>query len=651
MFQANYFVPKSTGTLADSLVAYGVTTVLAQVILVNRGSQRASEVRVEDAGPMYVAALPEPLHEEWLTTKLPLDMAWAVFRKKELPEGVPFLDYNAIWTEINTERAQREAQRMGKLASPSRSLDGHAALEQMVESTHTQQHRDVGLLIGDYRMQGEATHNKAVQQWYETVEAGYQAANLRAILRMFTTPQVDVEQVAKEWAQDVKVRGIDLKLTATQAYNPSAGKGYVRSKDDKLSTGNIDAFWLLEYLKAVAIFVAASPRAFKGEEMRKTYVVAPLNIPLARHQAIKEDFEAHFYGLGVSPMKADILASLHYANAYLSYSRAALSRGLRSHELNPRRSIAGFHVATYKLLSPNSYTMLHLSFIGLPPWLNSIETLADVSAVQEISKEHEKILRPLEEQFQEGGCLLHAYRDFLTGNQIEAFFEFCAGYGEYVIHALLKPDKIKIKQLSALQLDELFRRLAMTTRHTSGTEPLQNDRDPDDLTEFGIAAGRHPGFHRFANALRWSTSIPQRQNAKVKSRERTERALYEVRYGLGQSLRRKANSAQEFMEAITEFMLTYNAETDQVYENTSQERGANPSEYAQTHYRKRILPPDLDDMLNLIHVYGPRLVCNILVAYGSSSGGGGKDAEETRTDDAHTKQETQPLGATENTEE
>jgi hypothetical protein len=86
------------------------------------------------------------------------------------------------------------------------------------------------------------------------------------------------------------------------------------------------------------------------------------------------------------------------------------------------------------------------------------------------------------------------------------------------------------------------------------------------------------------------------------------------------------------LEALTEFVHEYNAETDQVYENTSQERMRDPHNYARTHYRQRIMQENLDDVLALVKEYGPRLVCNMLVAYGYSAVGG-KDNEATRMDE------------------
>jgi len=635
MYQDTYYVPKQTGTLTDALLAYGLAVLLEQLLQMGRKARRYSSVHIEDTGSHYVITLPEPVQKEWLERQTLPNMAWAIKRKKALPEDIPMIDYNLIWEEIRQQIALRTAQRA------TRTTSGQQAMQNLQESFQEQPYRDVALLIGDYRMQVEDIHNQAIMQWYETVQAGYQGANLRAILQMFATPWSDPDMATDEWAAHVKLKSIKRRLTVSQVFNPSMGKGQNRAKMDKLLMENFNSFWLLEYLKAVGLFAAAAPRAFTDENMRKTYVLAPLNITLADHKDIfKRHFEPTFYGMSVSPIKADILASLKYASAYLSYSLEARREGRETPDFNPQKSINGFYVATYVLLSKNSYTMINLSFLGLPPWLHRVETVEDVIAVQRVIDEHEKLIQPLEEQFQEGSELLSAYRDFLTGNRLDAFFDFCAGYGEYVVHTLLTNSRIK--QHSITSLDEIFRRITMTEQ--DGASLGQGTHGKNDLTEFGFSSGEHPGFHRIAYALRWSTTIPQRQNANYKSGQRTEKPLYTVRYGLGHNLRRKANSADEFMEALTEFIHDYNAETDQIYENTSDERKQDPHNYARSHYRRRVRISDLDDVLVLVNERTPNLVCKMLVAYGyaavgDSEGTKAGDSDEIDNDDTNEERE------------
>lgn len=139
--------------------------------------------------------------------------------------------------------------------------------------------------------------------------------------------------------------------------------------------------------------------------------------------------------------------------------------------------------------------------------------------------------------------------------------------------------------------------------------------DPED---FISSSNRYPGFHSIAYAIRHSTVIPQRQMARAKAQEpNSEKPLYDVRYGLGNTLRRKSDSVNEFMSALMEFVQVYGAETTQVYENTSQDRFRDPK-FGEKRYRKQIAITDLDDILALIKKYNNdvTLICNMLLAYG-----------------------------------
>lgn len=613
MYQQTYVVPKRSGTLADSLLAYGLATLLHNLIqkVPGRKANRQYRIRLEDAGSHYRVCLPEPIQEAWLSkSSISCDLALPVLRtakpkddtkstskkskpaKKALPDDLTPIDYNAIWEEIRSANALIEAQQ---------KQHGHInqqEIQELKESFCVQPYREVALMIGDYRMQVEGIHNQAVVQWYTTVKEGYQAANLLAILTLFSSLEPDMEAIEKAWSSKVKLPDIKKRLTASQVFNPGLGKGQNQPKADRLTMGNEEQFWLLEYLKAVGLFAAAAPLAFTKEHIRKTYVLAPSTIELSDHKKIFEKyFKPVFFGLNTSPIKADILAALDYANAYLSY----YSQEDSELDRNPRTSIRGFYVASYMLLSQNSYTLINLSFLGLPPWLAHIHTNDDVVIVQQIIDEHKACIRPLQEEYQEGSMLLDTYRDFLTGDQCDAFFDFCAGYGDYVISTL--PANRFVRQFRVASLDELFRRIDM------------GEYDP---TDFMSTSQEYPGFHEIAYAIRHSTVIPQRQNAQHKSGKRDEKSLYEVRYGLGNNLRRKTETPEEFVEALTEFIHIYNAETEQVFERTSEER-KHDSDYARKHYRRRVSISDLDDVLALVKKHGPRLVCNMLVAYGYST--------------------------------
>ena len=107
-----------------------------------------------------------------------------------------------------------------------------------------------------------------------------------------------------------------------------------------------------------------------------------------------------------------------------------------------------------------------------------------------------------------------------------------------------------------------------------------------------------PGFQNVAYAIRHSTIIPQSRKA------RNEDNLYDVRYGLGAELKRKATVRDEFVVALSNFMQNYNQENAQVLENKKQQM------------RRDLRTSDIQEVIRLVDEYGPEVVANLLIAFG-----------------------------------
>jgi hypothetical protein len=81
---------------------------------------------------------------------------------------------------------------------------------------------------------------------------------------------------------------------------------------------------------------------------------------------------------------------------------------------------------------------------------------------------------------------------------------------------------------------------------------------------------------------------------------------YDVRYGLGQELKRKAQYADDFIQELAAFMQSYNEENARVYERTK----------GQSAGRKAITTDDIQAVVQLIDEYGSETICNLLIAFG-----------------------------------
>ncbi len=106
------------------------------------------------------------------------------------------------------------------------------------------------------------------------------------------------------------------------------------------------------------------------------------------------------------------------------------------------------------------------------------------------------------------------------------------------------------------------------------------------------------GFQNVAYAIRHSTVVPQSLEA------RGQNPLYEVRYGLGAELKRKATVRDEFIVALSQFMQSYNQENSQKLKNTGQQM------------RRNLRTTDIEEIVRLVDEYGSEVVANLLIAFG-----------------------------------
>ncbi|MCB0097810.1 MAG: hypothetical protein KDE46_18890, partial [Caldilineaceae bacterium] len=105
------------------------------------------------------------------------------------------------------------------------------------------------------------------------------------------------------------------------------------------------------------------------------------------------------------------------------------------------------------------------------------------------------------------------------------------------------------------------------------------------------------GFRNIAYAIRMSTLVPL-YVGRSKSR-------FDIRYGLGQELKRKAQYKDDFLDALADFMQSYNDESMRVYERTKGQAR-----------RRLITTGDIESIVALLDEYDSRTICHLLIAFG-----------------------------------
>ncbi len=556
-----FYSSKSTGTYSDTLAAFGLAEILKNIL--RNGISRdwsGERVWLRDDGPYYVIELDKPLPVDWTKRVKFFNPVAPITTAKQPWKGeTSARDYGAEWDKFKkdqeTSKHLREAAR--KAGVDPENLPDPPKPDFWVLA-----------FLGDYKMQALNGYNKAIKQWEETRERF--VANLETIMQLAAEPYPDVELISQQWAKAVKRKGVEREITASQLFNPTQGQGQNHPKANKLNTRqNVDSFWLLEFLKAVGLWECAVPRTVRGDSDRKTYVVAPKQITLGVHEDVFPKFGAALWN--ETAVKMDIFAALQYAKALLEYSEQKRVTEGRV----PDRVIAGLHVTTYKLLSQNAYTTMNLAFIGIPEWIGEISNREEAKAAQAVIAEHLKIIGAIEEGHSDGYQLLDLYRDFLSGRELNTFFDFYVAYTQYLTSAI-ESKEYRVRQFTVENLRRLF----------MGAEPK--------LAEII----ENEGFRHIAYAIRRSTITPQYLKGE---------SMYEVRYGLGTDLKRKAAYRDEFINALMEFLQSYNQENAQKFERKQQQMREN--------YREG----DLDEIVRLVDKFGSEVVCNLLIAYGYAS--------------------------------
>lgn len=558
------FVPKDTGTLSDALLAFGLARVTADVAQQMTGR---NDVVLKDVGSWYVIDAGVEIEDSWLDAVRPFEQAPFISSPKQpvpdnLKGAILTRDIDREWEQFREYQAKRKQLVDAKTSG--------VEMEQLLADAKPQPDWTVVTYLGDYRMQAQAIHNNLVVQWRRCGQP-LLGLNLRTIFEMFAAPVVDREAIIKQWKKATKGADLMESTTASQMFNPHMGKGQNRAKANGLAMSNEKSFWLLEYLKVIGLWTAAAPRNATNADLRKTYILAPRRLRLAAHNEIFARFRDRLWNS--SSIKLDITSALLYTTIVLEYSVETEDLGLFGGG-SVQNLVSGMEVASYVLLSQNSYTMMNLASLGIPDWAPKITSFDQVERFKQIVEEHLERIQSIDEEKSEGAALLQKYRDFVAGGQLRAFFDFAAGYSSYLTSAIERSN-FYVKPFTETNLRRL-----LEMKVPKLTPILENQ-----------------GFRNVADAIRRSTVIPQYVGRKTSS--------YDVRYGLGQDLKRKSQYADDFIRALSDFMQSYNEENARVYERT---KGKSR--------RKAITTEDIADVVALVDEYGPQTICNLLVAFG-----------------------------------
>jgi hypothetical protein len=598
-----FYSDNDTGTSADALKAVGLAEVLRAWL--EKLERDNLNVTIRDHGGYYEIVLPSPLEMEDIARitgpfaaglgkkliKKPTDKEKARAGGAIRPlDGFP---YEEKREEASTYFAQRKklgaAERQRFRTNPEEFPDIGPAPDP-----------DLGLYVCLNHFKVADAYNLLCLQWEAQDTASFQA-NLALVLEAFAQHPNAIDAAAERWDRLVKEGRLSGKgdVTLLQVVNPASGKGGNTPKANGLSIGNLDGFWLTEYLKFVGFFTIAAPLLVQKSKDRKTYVLRPVMVELSDLRAVmrafRETFRETFYGN--TAVKLDILAALQFTQRLVEY----IQRAIQANDVtNPVLALfnrkpkvtdigRGFDITFYKDMG-SAYATMNLATINLPGWLNPIATVDDATRTLEALKEHVRVVRSIRSAKEEEGSeeleLLRRYRDFLSGHDSEVFFDFAARYGDYYLGKRYR------NQRAAQFTTEGITALMAQAKEKEKLSPILESK----------------GFQEIAAAIRRATIIAQFQASRPEGSY-----PFEVRYGLGQQLLRAASYPEEFIAALSEFLQAYNAENARIAERIA--KGSLRNE--PRNRRAMVQTEHIKEIVRLVDVYeSSELICKMLVAYG-----------------------------------
>ena len=599
MYQSTYFIEKSTNTFADNLTAFGLAFVL------NAIANDRAKIRMEDKGYAFAVISEPAIRQEWVEkckffvgAPLLITIDTAATKKQEKiikaikgpkldlarlpePDGYSFLDYQTekqnkddffAWVKALSSEDKKK-WRDGETQPPS--------------SPH--QNWEIFRAVNPGALQ---SYNAPLGIWWQAQTVFPDL--LKILVAMVANIPNDIEGAEKAWDLLCKENGLGKTkdVTANQLINPSQGKGVNSQKTEWRDPNNVKGFWLLEWLKIVGLFygsytrIISNPKDPRNAKDRKTYVLAPSKLGWSEHQGVMKNFRQSM-SAPLTAIKMDVMVCLRYTQAFLKHYEEARVENLSEDIFGepPANLVSGMQMAFYKNLG-NSPAVMNIAYVNLPRWIapHSPEQLAEF---QTSLDEHISIVRNLDETRGEQFALLSTYRDFISGGDLDAFFEFTNAYGGFVMSQLER--KKFVRPFSIPTLEVLF----MNSEDKKYGEIMQNE-----------------GFRNIAYAIRHSTV--SLQNAKKFRKPATD-----IRYGLGQQLARKAAYPDDFLAELSEFLHLYNAENAQL-----REKDRNP-------FRSNVQMEDMEEIVKLVDSYGSKVICNMLVAFGYASEVRSKDKPES----------------------
>jgi hypothetical protein len=572
------FVPKRYGTYADTFIMLGLAK-LAEYALGQTNHKR--EIVMVDEGTRYRLQFKQEMDLEAIAILKYTNLFPPVLGAKTDSSGIP-KEVESFNTVEQFEARKLYRDYLYYLSQGGKKLElGDDAPEPPDPRTQN------GVILTS--MRHDRNHNGLwaeawnIQEHFgKLIVSIFQAFGQDNLLMTGTGMQKVAELLGKTCK-------LPAQASAVKIFMPTAVQGVNRLKaDSNKSSDSQKEDWLTLWLIAAGLFEFGLSERVKDDW--RVVALEPKDISLNQYRAVLDElrkYDPPGGKHGIARFDAELV--LKFCQQLLNYHPAAyrqrLSQSRRLRTISLKDCIGCFN-GTHFGSKGQVYGVKEVFSLGLPAWIHP-ENPQEVISFHKVLFEHLAVVQLLPPEEVE---LLAAYRDFITGNDLQLFFRFQVTYADFVVRRLADPKARNPRLFSQEGLNLMIQSF--------------NRRDDQEWSITEITGD--PGFLRIARAINSATVYA----GKIQTKSGLIELDWQRTYGLAQRLSSQSGSKKDFIIELTAFLTSYENENLRISEQLQKEGKS----------LRRVWPTkeDLDRVIALIDDkrFGSSLVANLLITYG-----------------------------------
>jgi len=518
MYQ-KFYIRKTDHTYANLLEAYGLANLIQKI-------DENAIIKFDDSDFQITLSLSQPISKETIEQLSYFQIVKFIKNKPQTPEpegiGKNFFDYPK---QRDFRKARREETDKAFKNKEMKKVEG--ALDKRLKEIIQKYEQSEGIpWEQEYDIYGQMISNP-----YSSFNKLYNNLALNKEHFPILVGEIFEKYVNPTYEYTLK-KNRSIKLThdisQLQLFNPSKGNGLNKPKASGLGSSNISTNWISEILKISGALNSMLCQSVKVGSTYDLKIFVPVfnNVSQSKKSRIVSKFKKGTKSY--SPVRLDIINILKLLKTFIENDKDYKNGKLKD-------TVRGLHSVYQKDLG-NNKAVTNIAFINTPEFI-VIDNRNSGKNWMKLLSEHQKIINGIEER---GDAIqgLIAYRNFLSGSDVNSFFKFIYWYGAHLMHELSK-DNYYTTPFRIDSLNMLFECLEKSLNSKYDNMKFQEIIQDE-------------GFQSVAAAIRKST-VSLMYTPK-------DQRKYEVRYGFARRLQNKSKTNEELVTFISDFIAGFNTE-------------------------------------------------------------------------------------------